>query len=318
MNSFVEYLPSDLVLVFNELDEARVVPRDAGTPPVEREEYTSIDDVFGHNKCFRTHNLAHRYSFGQFIALSNSLEISSAEAVIFSQSKQACFSDILMPMTIHFHNSANSKQQQQHHGLPWSRRTDSVVWRGSSTGGYWRDGGLYWRGQRQRLVEAVAALKTNHSLTSRLGLDVGFTRMLQCEKGACKRLQERYPLLKTLTSDQIFSHKYLLDVDGNGWTSRLVSLLASGSLVIKAKYSLEYLDSVVLPGEHYEALDVDYATLGEVLGWVLDHDDEVQRVVQRAAALARERLRAEDMQCYVARLVLEYASLVVSLDPRHQ
>ncbi|KAK3902661.1 hypothetical protein C8A05DRAFT_43960 [Staphylotrichum tortipilum] len=72
---------------------------------------------------------------------------------IFSQSKISSYADILYPSPWYWANKVPYDPANDH---PWAQKLDRLYWRGSTTGGFSRNGG--WRRQhRQRLVQKLNA-----------------------------------------------------------------------------------------------------------------------------------------------------------------
>ena len=63
-----------------------------------------------------------------------------------------------------------------------------------------------------------------------------------------------------------------------------------------------------MPGEHYVPVEFDFSNLDAQLDWARANDDDARRIATAATAFVRERLRPEDVACYVYRLLVEYAA----------
>lgn len=71
----------------------------------------------------------------------------------------------------------------------------------------------------------------------------------------------------------------------------------------------EWFDERIHPYVHYLPVKLDFSNLQEQLDWALGHDKEAQAIAEQAALQARMFIRAEDIECYWYRLLLEYAAL---------
>lgn len=66
-------------------------------------------------------------------------------------------------------------------------------------------------------------------------VDVAFVdEPIQCEQETCDELKETYQFADRIDFSQGNKHKYLLDIDGNGWSARFKRLMSTNSLILKA------------------------------------------------------------------------------------
>lgn len=80
--------------------------------------------------------------------------------------------------------------------------------------------------------------------------------MLQCGEGpVCAEVEDYLKahggMGERLSSDYVTEYRHLLDVDGNGWSSRLPMLLWSRSCVLRAGVFSSFIDGLLQPWEHY-------------------------------------------------------------------
>ena len=81
-----------------------------------------------------------------------------------------------------------------------------------------------------------------------------------------KYLKERGVYGDPLSRDYASMYRIVLDVDGNAWSSRLPTLLASGALVLRAAVQSSFLDGYLQPYKHYIPVRMDYSDLVSYLG----------------------------------------------------
>ena len=112
-----------------------------------------------------------------------------------------------------------------------------------------------------------------------------------------------------------FKHKYLIAIDGFTFIGRLPQFLSSGSLIFRIGMFSEWFDQWLKPYVHYLPVKLDFSDLESQLAWAVKHDKEARKIGERGQALARTRLRPEDMECYLYRLLLEYYALLESPQP---
>lgn len=107
-----------------------------------------------------------------------------------------------------------------------------------------------------------------------------------------------------------FKKKYLMSIDGNTFVSRLPRFMSSGSVPFRAGLYSEWFDEWVHHREHYLQVDLDFGNLESTLQWAIEHDTDAEAIGARAQKFARTRLRNVDMECYMYRLLIEYAAIV--------
>jgi hypothetical protein len=208
-------------------------------------------------------------SYG-FFERPNSFSIVHELTPIFSQSKISSFQDILYPSPWYWFGKVG---YDDWHDTTWENKTNSLYWRGSTTGGFSRKGG--WRRQhRQRIVRRLNALdKANVSLpvkntdgTSpglaheiqevdrtlyRSLIDVKFSHIGQCDPGDCDAQREFFFVAEHADGQDAWYHKHLLDMDGNAFSGRFYSFLKSRSLTYKMAVFREWHGEWLKPWVHY-------------------------------------------------------------------
>lgn len=95
-----------------------------------------------------------------------------------------------------------------------------------------------------------------------------------------------------------------------GFSVRFPPLLRSGSLIFKSTRYREWYSERLRSWKDYIPVNYDTSDLGDKLEWVSKQDpDVITRIVQHGKDTAQRHIRPEDMQCYMYRLILEYATL---------
>ena len=107
-----------------------------------------------------------------------------------------------------------------------------------------------------------------------------------------------------------FDHKYLMSIDGNSFVSRLPRFMQSASLMVRAGIFDEWYEEWIRDGEHYVRVALDYSDLADKIQWAMDHDQEAKQIGLRGRDFSKKHLRKQDMECYLFRLLLEYASIL--------
>jgi hypothetical protein len=215
-------------------------------------------------------------TFG-FFERPNAFNIIHELTPIFSQSKISTFQDILFPSPWYYFGKVEYDEQRD---TTWENKTNSLYWRGSTTGGFSRNGG--WRRQhRQRVVRRLNAPdKTSLVMLPKLAdsadtspnpayilqkvdrrdyeslVDVKFTHIGQCDPGDCDAQNEFFKVTGHADGQNAWYYKHLLDMDGNAFSGRFYSFMKSRSLVYKMAIFREWHQEWLRPWVHYVPLSL--------------------------------------------------------------
>jgi hypothetical protein len=86
-------------------------------------------------------------------------------------------------------------------------------------------------------------------------------------------------------------YKYILHIDGNVNAYRLLSILATGSLILRVKSSYtSWADSLLKPGMHYIEIASNLSNLLEKVEWCKQHETECSKIASNGLKVAREIL----------------------------
>lgn len=180
--------------------------------------------------------------------------------------------------------------------MSWSQKKDTVVWRGTATGG--RHNALNWPqfhrhrflalsngtkyansdpahdriftpAQRHAAIDPLPSqIQTNLDKWLNSINDVAFTDLFcdnaQTEFGRCWYTDSEFAVQPSVSLAQQYSHKYLPDIDGNSFSGRYRSFLYSNSLPIKATLYREWHDSRLIAWKHFVPMNnrfTDYYSL---------------------------------------------------------
>jgi hypothetical protein len=207
-------------------------------------------------------------TFG-FFERPNAFNIIHELTPVFSQSKISSFQDILYPSPWYWMGKVTYDST---HDTIWENKTNALYWRGSTTGGFSRNGG--WRRQhRQHIVQRINAPdkaqvllpspdSTTHTLTTidrrslKHLIDVHFSHIGQCDPGDCDAQQEFFHLTERADAQDAWFFKHLLDMDGNAFSGRFYSFLKSRSLTYKMAVFREWHAEWLRPWVHYVPLSL--------------------------------------------------------------
>ncbi|KAL2438941.1 hypothetical protein ABEF95_015048 [Exophiala dermatitidis] len=267
-------------------------------------------------------------SFG-FFDRPNAFDVTHDLFPIFSQSKISSFQDILYPSPWYYMGRVKYEPERD---MPWNEKAPTMYWRGSTTGGFSRDGG--WRRQhRQRFLMKIQPTNTvkileldNSSSTETMWrekeisaaelshyFDVKFTYIGQCDPGDCDAQREYFGTVEPVNMFDAFGSKHLLDIDGNAFSGRYYAWLLSNSLVYKLAVFREWHDEWLKPWVHY----VPFGLIGDEYAETMRYFDqeesgkvEAKRLASQGRNWAQKVLRNEDLEVWYFRLLLEYGRLI--------
>jgi hypothetical protein len=121
--------------------------------------------------------------------------------------------------------------------------------------------------------------------------DVGISRLqLPKDDPGNDEIRDRGYMKPYVSSLEFQKFRYQIDIDGytSAW-SALFQKLATGSTVLKVGsrdgWRQWYYDKLV-PWENYVPVDVEMGDLAEKTRWLIDHDEEAQRIGANGRALA--------------------------------
>jgi hypothetical protein len=264
-----------------------------------------------------------RNSYG-FFASPNSFSVVQDLFPIFSQSKISSFQDIIYPSPWYWYDKVTYDEKLD---MDWREKEDKMYWRGSTTGGYARDGG--WRYQhRQRFVSKVNAADTAKILQNTGGdgpsaawttkevfrpdfadiFDVKFSEIGQCDPGDCRAQKEYFTVVAKAPQSDAYQSKYILDIDGNAFSGRFYAFLKSKSLVYKLAVFREWHAEYIKPWVHYVPLSLRGEEWIESVRWFAGVDDGrkgAERIALAGRDWANKALRNVDMEVWFFRLLLE-------------
>jgi hypothetical protein len=245
---------------------------------------------------------------------------------IFSQSKISSYSDILYPSPWYWYGKVPYKDEDD---LDWAEKEDKFWWRGSTTGGFSRDGG--WRRQhRQHVVQKVNSndqakilvnrgegndedwvMKSVPRSDFREIFDIFFSHVGQCDPGDCDAQKEFFTIKKQAKQTEAWKYKYLLDMDGNAFSGRFYAFLKSKSLVYKLAVFREWHNEWLRPWVHFIPLSLRGDEWVEAIRWFAGEatgKKEAERLAMQGREWADKVLRNEDLEVWFFRLLLEYIS----------
>ncbi|GAA5872179.1 hypothetical protein JCM8547_003827 [Rhodosporidiobolus lusitaniae] len=263
---------------------------------------------------------------------------------MFSFSTTSLNSDLLLPPLEQYERQVGPDPS-------WAdKKNDKAVWRGSTTGSDLTAAHARKHSQRVRLAKLpystgqITVPLARHDRPGFPGpveeltgaaidfadeyLDIKFQgRAQQCgDEAACARFEKDFEWdASYMPEEQQNSYKYVIDVDGNGWSGRFHRLMSSNSLVLKSTIFPEWYSDRIQPWVHYVPLKTDYTDLFPVMAFFKGspydgqggHDDLAEKIASAGKLWAEQNWRWVDMQAYFFRLLLEYNRIMQRGDDYH-
>ncbi|KAI5867977.1 glycosyltransferase family 90 protein [Durotheca rogersii] len=252
---------------------------------------------------------------------------------IFSQSKISSYADILYPSPWYWFEKVSYDEARD---VPWANKADALYWRGSTTGGFSRNGG--WRRQhRQRFVRKINAADGAKIIVDRGAeagkggqprweakavprgdyrnlVDVHFSGVGQCDPGDCDAQREFFDVRGHAEQQDAWRFRHLVDLDGNAFSGRFYAFLRSHSLVYKWAVFREWHAEWLRPWAHYVPLSLRGDDWLEAVRYFSEGGAggtrEAERLAEQQRDWANKVLRHEDMEIWFFRLLLEYGRIV--------
>ncbi|GMK57357.1 hypothetical protein CspeluHIS016_0401910 [Cutaneotrichosporon spelunceum] len=255
---------------------------------------------------------------------------------LFSLAKTSLNSDILITPLEQFARPEKD--------WSWDDKSDQrLYWRGSPTGISMMHKGVPWRhshrwrlhrfansamGERDVLVPRARNGSSFGWATERLdaaAVSKWFFNMqlagkpIQCDEddGTCDEMEEEITWAKFDPPKAARASKFLLDIDGNGWSGRFRRLMATNAVVIKTGIFTEWFTSHLVPWFHYVPSKLDFSDLNTIMafftgmpGQRLGFDETARALGHNGKCFVERMFRYADMQAYMLRLFLEYARVM--------
>ncbi|KAF8625394.1 hypothetical protein AX15_005400 [Amanita polypyramis BW_CC] len=307
-------------------------------------------DPCNHPELFRLH--------GQFLSHNKGPVPHRTMIPQFSYSPTLLHHDIMPAMPINWVEDIIPRSDDPDWG---DKEDDRLYWRGRNTG-IWHARDTQWRlSQRTRLVDFaskgyeqnISILRPRGDESSPVGevvkvkrgryapalLDIAFVDgPLSCnyKDNTCGELEGVFEFRQPHDARMMGGYKYIVDVDGNGWSSRFKRLITSNSLIFKLTiYPEWYLDRIE-PWVHYVPIQIDLSDLYDTLlffrggllgpgdmdpdfesnpqtssgGRYVHHEDLARRIAKAGREWSLKYWRREDLTAYMFRLFLEYARVM--------
>jgi len=269
------------------------------------------------------------HNHGLLLAPGN-MKVAHELVPIWSASKPSHFHDILYPSAYYIAVRDNYKPQLDSH---WDEKDNKFYWVGTATGG-WATPETWPLMQRQRLV-----LRTNKTNTDPVQYlaesapgkwqprfstmaevsELFTTRIagvVQCDDEACEEENEAFGLTTDAPKDPqeaAYAHRFVMDIDGNGFSGRYYRLLQSRSVVVKSTVLKEWHDDRLVSWVHYVPLSTSYTELPEMARFLAGTKRGLylsERIARESTQWHNEALRDVDLRLVWLRMLLEFGRVM--------
>ena len=274
-----------------------------------------------------------------------SFKATHALVPIFSQSKAYGFADILYPSPWNYLDKVKYAPPNITDDPPFRKKRNAFFWRGATSEGVSKDGS--WKGMaRQRFVNMASnrshawtskvpvllpSLKDSSKFsyqylspkrilahpslaTSNLTTDVAFVdKIVRCMDVDCDIQAREFSLAPPVDFQSHWQYRFLLDLDGAGFSGRFLPFLSSRSLPMKAGIMREWWEGRITAWKHFVPLDVRGTGLWSTLAYFGGGEKgevEAEKIAEEGRRWGQMVLRKEDMEVYFFRLLLEWGRLV--------
>jgi hypothetical protein len=140
-------------------------------------------------------------------------------------------------------------------------------------------------------------------------VDAALAGFPQTSEKNSRFLRAHLPVQPFVPQSWFLRHRYVVNVDGNVATWSLLTLIGSGSVVLRQRSP--YLEFCTRQLEQHRPLmyiQRDLGDLLEVAAWALAHPDEGAALAERARSFAASWLSASAVDYYFRALLAEYAA----------
>lgn len=195
-----------------------------------------------------------------------------------------------------------SKEVEEMAAIPWEKKLDIAIWRGTQTGGAYTLEN--WRNfPRSQLV----LFSQQHSEL----IDARFSGFTQVTEDAKKDILNASAVGDAISMLEFGRYKYIINMDGNGWAARLPFLFALGSTVLKEESNyMEFWYSSLKPFVHYVPFKSDLSDLEDNIKWMREHPRMAKRIGEHGRQFVLETLREEAINGYAGCLLTTYAQRI--------
>lgn len=176
--------------------------------------------------------------------------------------------------------------------IDWEKKATKAVFRGGPTGcGYTTE-------TNSRLK--LASIKSNY-------LDVGISGKSKFINTNSIRYDPKYGIgmlntnilstQKFMTMAEQSRNKYIIHIDGNVHAYRMLTTMATGSLILRVESDYtSWLDHILKPNVHYIPVKSNLSDLIEKIEYCIKNDDKCKEIAKNACTIARDIVKLDKLR----------------------
>lgn len=212
---------------------------------------------------------------------------------IFSLSGQKGYSDIPIPNYDDvLYVLGKSSVKYESFETDWEKKKTKAVFRGGPTGcGYTPD-------TNSRLK--LTTIRSKY-------LDIGISGKAPLINTNSVRYDPKYGIgmlntdihstQKFMTMTEQSHNKYIIHIDGNVHAYRMLTTMATGSLILRVESEYtSWLDHILKPNVHYIPVKSDLSDLVEKIEWCIKNDDKCKTIAENACKIARDVVQYDKLR----------------------
>eukprot|EP00835_Amoeboradix_gromovi_P003205 NODE_203_length_14950_cov_0.414450.p1 type:complete len:647 gc:universal NODE_203_length_14950_cov_0.414450:2304-4244(+) len=218
--------------------------------------------------------------YGLFINAPTEYQTLTTAPILSWGGYPGCSNDILIPSV--FHYDFQKRMRMTYHYPSWGSKYQRLIWRGTTSGTPFPDplnmqfkpdhictshdecgtnqteitkpeeyGHRAWfYSHRQR---AVTISDTYDDM-----LDLQFVSGVEMSEEAYDEIFKFNTKSNDMAFSLFFNSKFILDIDGNGYSSRFLHLLKGNSLIFSAHYALDWFSDIAIPFYHFIPVNMGF------------------------------------------------------------
>eukprot|EP00898_Chlorokybus_atmophyticus_P004893 jgi/Chlat1/5404/Chrsp35S08989 len=191
---------------------------------------------------------------------------------------------------------------------PWGDKLNVAFFPGCPTGGRGLDinpEGTYINA-RLRLIKAAEAYNKERGTGAAY---IGLSNLCQ-DLANINEAQS----LRRVPFENFAAYKYIVNVDGNTYTSRLPSLLLTGSVIVDIGLNTDIVRRTLADGEHVVRVSLGMEDFASKLDWLVHNDDAALVIAKRGLEHYKTHFKRSNYMDYITALLLEYSASVHVID----
>lgn len=211
-----------------------------------------LSDLPESKEVCRHPNIGNNYGM---VLSPNALSVTRSLVPMLSMSRISSVADLTYPNVLYIEGLMKGEYDESKDGS-WGSKQNDLYWTGRTSGGLANPQNDWHEYHRQRFVATVNGL-VNTSLSAEFQKDkdlykIRFPAVNQCDEIQCLEMTEYFGIDdKPDPFDEVYKHRFQLDIDGNVFSRRFYSLMFSKSTVLKQTWQQEYFDEWLFPWVHY-------------------------------------------------------------------